>query len=1122
LALIALIMSAFLLPWIATPAHASSYTFDFSVSDGGWIQSSYAGYSYGGTWVIDQGWHTDSSCCQGAAIEYALPSGVTLNSMLIILNDPGDNINSFDYGMVSGEGAGTCAFGGVIYCNNKNTDTTDLGGHRYQLLINLHGHVTGSGEYLFMQYTMSGGGYVESVTLDHDNLFSPTSTPTLTPTLTVTPTITPTPAPTAIPPGPCEAPWDTTYDFRQSPQGWTGPAGESGIQDGDGYHADDSIDGSNPWWAKHMILTRAIGATGTEITSITLDIDFISGPPGDPDLRKIQVLGPDSSPLINLTSGPSNGQATWTGTAGPGNYSIVVYASGGMPSAPIGGNAVVHSITFHGTGADPSGACKPVSANPDNISWVWPVATGDQVPNGLLEGIIPLSTDGGFDNPFNYLEMDIPAGDYDHNKASVLINTRRLDAWIHSATAGTVVGIASLVDGNNPCSDTTTSTNLLKPQYTCIFSKDEIPPVLDYHNASIVTIQNGSTYLSYLVSSPQVRVGADISPGCILGKPLALYTVGNLVSPTYELSQDGYIIVQGRAGGLPFNILPYLQIEPQDIKCPETGSGGGGGGCKLVHDSAFLNLGDGNWTGDTIPQSPNGGSSGLWVNISPVRQILVLIPDLPYSIDVVAHQLTPTNSPVDFSIQLGGGDPIIVPVTSTSQMETQIAPTVYMPSPSGNFDLVIAPTDNTRFNVAVDFICVNDSVTDPVAPSECILINPNFTDSTGWATTGTVNFLPGMAEITDAGDIHQDVTLSPKDSGPQTYKLIVEARRKGAAAEGESININWSLTAESGGSAGVFGPFADQLSWQTKTDTFEVSAKHTYTFAVEAESDPAGQIVQVQRVCIETNDGTPPPGYQRPPPIPFTASCRVCTYAPIGDVNIDLGEVIGWLFCSISQIWHCQAKTILMGIWQALVNALTLLGFLRLWLSYTFEAGVATLNGDIRVVAAWVNGQLTNLAARIANALLGISTPPTGGSGTSLFDILKLLIDRIASILSQLIDAIKGLALALIQLVLAVITLIANIILTFINQLFGLVRTLLNLIVSAINAPPVVPAGLPDCDPDAAMIKESCLPLFVLDNSVFADSSPIHILIPLLEGMAGFGVLWWALNKFRDTLAGHD
>jgi hypothetical protein len=99
---------------------------------------------------------------------------------------------------------------------------------------------------------------------------------------------------------------------------------------------------------------------------------------------------------------------------------------------------------------------------------------------------------------------------------------------------------------------------------------------------------------------------------------------------------------------------------------------------------------------------------------------------------------------------------------------------------------------------------------------------------------------------------------------------------------------------------------------------------------------------------------------------------------------------------------------------------------------------------------------------------------------------------------------------------------IINLLLTAINHLFGFLRSLLGIITSAVNAPPVVPPGLPACDPNAEEITESCLPIFIIDNTILADGSPLTILVTISEGIGAFALLWWALNRFRTALNGGD
>lgn len=940
------------------------------------------------------------------------------------------------------------------------------------------------------------------------------------PTVTPSPTMTPTPGPTPIAPPPssaCTSNWTTTFDFSTGVSGWLANPGSSVTQDSSGYHAAPE-ENADSTFSKKITISRALQVG--YIGSISLDVTYVAGTGGSPDLRSITVKGPVGNTLINDSTPPVSGRKTltWAGTATPGTYTIEAVASGGLASIwDVDGDATINRITLSGAGLDPDGQCHAMNPNPDSSDWAYPVSSADQIGSNSMQSLASDSTSGAPEGPYQYLEQGISAGTYDHSKAATLVLATGEGKYVHSAFDGTVDGVTPL-NISDPC--ITFDISLLGgltsiPSYTCIFSSGGAVQALDYHTASVVTVTTGSTTLSYVVNDARVTAGQSVSKGCILGLTLPLFTLKpslGIGSATglWEKSPDGYTIVQGRASSLPFDVVPQFVEQPADLECGTSGGGVGssGQGCSLVKNASFAPAND-VWYSNEIPVSPLGASQGLWLKSATTQQLL-LDPAATYTIDVVAHLLMPPDPGVtyDFSLQLGSGTAITVAVTDALPNTYQITGTTYAATSGNIYDLVLTPTSNTREMVAVDFVCVNDGVAPPTELSDCILGNPYFNDASAWQHTGTVAFEPGIATLDDGATISQTLMLAPKDSGDQEYKLEVHFRKKGTFVGGEYAAIDWAIASATGSS----DHSTDQLGSTILSDTFTITTKDDYTLTLQANNSHSTVQVQITSVCLATSDGVPTPGYVSRPPI--TANCRVCSYSPLGDVNVDLGEAIGWLFCSIAQIWHCQAKTILMGIWTQIVNILTFIGFARLWLAYTMDSAIKWVGADLQVFARWLNGEFLNLAARFM--------PSNSGSGTNLWDALIAFFNTLASVLNRLLDTIVGLAMALLSIVGLIITIIGNILMLLVRFFLDLMQTILSLITSMLNAPATLPPGTPICDTSASMIPESCVPIFMLDHTLFDAASPIAFLIPLIEGLAGFGLLFWAWGKFRSAIIGTE
>jgi len=973
-----------------------------------------------------------------------------------------------------------------------------------------------------------------TITLHLHNPATPTPTPT--PSLTPTPTFAPTSTPALTPNGTCTSSWTLKYDFatvgNHNDQGWTALPNSTigGFIDNDGYHPSVKTiptDGSK--YAFYLSISRQLQAD-TVLTALSMDVDYIPGQPFTDDMRQIKAMVGDGT-LINAGSPPPAGRNTynWTGHHVGGVIRIDLYATGAQVGQAIifQGDVLLKSITLSGIGRTPEGTCVPnsngQSGNTDSgNSWAYPVAMADQT--GLKQISLGQTTAGP--DIFRYLIDGVPSSPaYDTAKTATLFFAKNVSVNVHSATDGTVTEVVP-IERDGLCTALTSGFKL--PTFTCPYDFFLTQYAWSYQSVYRVTVAvSGSDTLSYLVTSPTVTVGQTVSKSCILGKAISFYVLQlnpTLIASEYQLNTAAYTIVQGRSSDTPFDLTPRFAEEPRDIQCGLPTANG----CTLVRNPTFSSSAD-QWTSTDLsvtPHNPPGESTGILLT-SGVRQSLNLDPSMQYVINVRARQITPAGDVrVDFSLKLGTTEEIVQVAGTTSDTVTIDAAT-YTANLSGLFDLVIAPTANTRSNVIIDFVCVSDTDELPVAPSECLLRNFEFDSSQYWTVdSGIVQFNGGMAWLTDPSVITQEVTLHPKDTGPQQYKISMIARRYGAPSTGESITLTWSLTGGSGGIGDSLAGLTNQ-NFKTKEDLFTVDTTTMYTLNLESEgTGGSGQTLQIDRICIQTADGTSPPGYKNLPPIPFTVECKVCAYSPVGDVNVDLPEVIAWLLCAITQIWHCQAKTILMGIWQAIVDVLTFLGFWRLWMFYTVQTTAAWGNDNVVVALRYMNGLVLNLQTAIVDAIYsgprGVIVTDTGTSFwdalVSLFNGIRDITTSIVGLISNLVDRVFWLILLLVAIIISVINLIIQFVLAASGSIIGFITVLFTTIQTALSAPPSAVTGIPICDMNADMIPESCVGIFVLEQSFFFDGSPLNFIMPLVQGTTVFALFWWAIHQFKGAL----
>lgn len=1154
----ALVVPALLIPRTAqaqdpTPVYDWIYDYDYTASQQGWSISQTHPPAYNGTWNAGTGFvSTWVSGLNANSLYIALAWPTTAHIVRIaftytITGAPTD-VPSFRAWDVVGGGTLQCSVTGSNAAGSHTIDssTTCLNAKSWLFAFN--------GRY---------NNHTDAIAISHLTVWGVDATP-YTPTPTNTPTITPTatntPLPTQPPSGACVSTWTRVYNFTQSAGGWTNrPAHDGeGIQDSSGFHTVPSTVDGYTGFSEHLVIQRAVGYATSEtvISGINLDVTYNAGDAGSPDIRAIQVLN-GSTVLIDDAHPPTSGQKnlSWTGSSAGGTFYIEVYASGVLQGGANNGSATINSISFTGAGIDPDGNCESTAPSTDATSWAYPIASGDRsqsesiVPLSLiLPPVVPIS--GFSDIPFEFQRSDLPET-YDQRAQQGAIALFGHSATgdginVHSMTDGTVAEIRTLSHESGQC----IGVDLLRqwPAYTCQSFIGGSERFFDYGSAYLIKIDTGAAFLYYMVANTALVEGQDVTKGCIIGQGLNFYlmTITGSVpiggSGYIQKSNDVYTMVWARdESGAPFDLIPYLREEPQNIRCAGGGGGAGAGGCAYVHDPYFFfDSQDNPW------QAMGGGTqhrvgeiSGLWLRDA-TSQGLNLDTTHQYTISVAAHLINPASGPAyrmlpefdsphpaaavastvyDFTVQLGANTASTITVSSTTSETTNIAADTYLPLGDAGYLLNIAPTSHTQDNIVVDFVCVSDTDSGMPAPSGgCLLLNPEFETPGNWTLTDGGNGLPiisnAVVYVPHDSSIAQSLTLHPKDSGAQNYTLTITANRQGVPATGKSVSFDWSYSSANG----TIGPYTDN-TFRDGTDTFSVTTNTTATLTITTNASDADQVGIIDAVCVTTSDGADPPGYQPPGAPGLTATCKTCTYTPVGDVNYDLPGVIAWLMCGISQIWNCQMKQILYGIWQVVTNILMFMALARAWTALTITQLATWANADLRIFASWLNGELANLQTSLTG-LIASWGPHDNGGGTNLWDALVALFNGLRDVLTRLIDAILSLATVLLELIGQIVGLIINFLIFVVSQFVNLIQTLINLILSALNAPPSPPAGIPVCDDSADLIYENCLPIFIIDNTILADNTPFGFLLPFIEGSAGFALLWWGIGKIKAAITG--
>jgi hypothetical protein len=692
---------------------------------------------------------------------------------------------------------------------------------------------------------------------------------------------------------------------------------------------------------------------------------------------------------------------------------------------------------------------------------------------------------------------------------------------VYSTDAGQhVFAIASgTVLSTEPLTDMCANQPALSPQraWTCV-SPNYLPTGLSgslmgpgllyagHENAYVITITlEDLRQIIYVVADPSVSAGDEVAQGCRLGKTLPFYRA--LVGD----ADGGYVLIQGTnfSGSYAFDLAPYISMEPNGFECARQRYSNA---CTLVSNPIFD--GGANWSfePDEFDEYPYFDTDGVGlVPVGKARQTLNLDPGQQYAISIYYHAIIGSYAG-GFRIQLGAESSTYIQVDSVSPVETTI-PDAYYTANNGNlYDLVIMGETNAS-NVVVDMVCVFDPDTvPPSALGGCIFVDPEFDykpSRTPWtlSTTPAADVdTPGMASVVKDAYVEQSVSLHPKDGGAnQEYTITAIYRREGKPQVGEDAGIAWTFASFSG----TFTPSAAQ-AWQTDSDNFTIATDTVGPFRFTANGS-VSNIVQIDRLCITTADGVDPPGYAAPV---LVVSCKICTYTPTGDVNVDITEYVAWLGCVLAQLWECQFKSVLLGIWTGITNLLIFLGFFRMWIAGAILNLWTAGNSNLIIFARWLGGEIHNLTMQL---LYGLGGSGSGGSGTNLWDAIIALFN----LLKSLIDGIFGLLASIVDLFLALIGMLINLVSNFLANTVGMILSVIQGMVNGVNmTPSEMPEWFPDCaDPSNPLIGV-CGGLKLMEDEL--QQGPAVFLVPITFGIAIINLLMWGMGKFLGIFTGGD
>lgn len=233
-------------------------------------------------------------------------------------------------------------------------------------------------------------------------------------------------------------------------------------------------------------------------------------------------------------------------------------------------------------------------------------------------------------------------------------------------------------------------------------------------------------------------------------------------------------------------------------------------------------------------------------------------------------------------------------------------------------------------------------------------------------------------------------------------------------------------------------------------------------------------------------------------------TCRSCSYSLQGDLLQDLPGSIDWLLCGLAQLIECTLIPFLFGmlmsISKLIYQGLEQLAFFRQWLELTM-VGVNTWSGSTATnMGGYLGGHFRNVVAGLGN---------NATVSTNFPDVANNFFSAVAGFISAGFAAVG-----------AIFQFIATTLVSIITRGIQMLQVFISIVSIALAAPATIPPGVPACDTTASMIPASCVPIFMIDNTVLADSGFVWPTWGLIQGAVGLGLVVWAIVHVRNSLSG--
>jgi hypothetical protein len=247
------------------------------------------------------------------------------------------------------------------------------------------------------------------------------------------------------------------------------------------------------------------------------------------------------------------------------------------------------------------------------------------------------------------------------------------------------------------------------------------------------------------------------------------------------------------------------------------------------------------------------------------------------------------------------------------------------------------------------------------------------------------------------------------------------------------------------------------------------------------------------------------------------AQCQTCTFTLTADLIEDIAGAIRWIFCGLSYLVQCVViptfYMLLNAIGRILLLVLQMIGWARQWGEDTLLSGVTWGTSTLLRLTGVGGGYMNNTIAAVQSGL------------TTAFPNLQAFPDWLQFVFTnagQVGQGIFGFVGSVFQLIASVISFVVTTVVSLISAGASILQLLIGIFTTAFNATAAVPPGIPVCDTTASTIPETCLQVFMIDNTILADASPVWAVWGLFQGAAGLGLITWAIIYIRNTFVGQD